>query len=224
MALTIPAGEAIGSIEVMFDNDPEPMYVTLGIRAAVGPLAEPHALRLFSAWRQNPLLRQVSSAQLRGAILRVEQDGGGAVVYEHRPAAAVAGGTVASGFPSNVAVIAEKITARAGRRGRGRMFIPGIPDTDADNAGVLSSSAVTGWNTVMLGFLQNLLGQTGGGTLEGADVIPLLFHGPTTTTTRTTGPGSRTVTVTEGAAGPLPDVITGFSVDNKVGTQRRRLR
>lgn len=224
MALNIPAGDAVASLEFMFDNDPEPMYCTIGLRAAVAPLDASHAERLFSAWRQNGLTRQVSSAQLRGAIVRVQQDGGGTVVYEHRPAAPVNGGTVASGFPSNVAVIAEKLTARAGRRGRGRLFVPGIPDTDADNAGVLSSSAVTGWNTVLLGFHQNLLGQTGGGTLEGADVVPLLFHGPTTTTTRTTGPGTRTVTTTEGAPGPLPDVITGFSVDNMVGTQRRRLR
>lgn len=223
MPLNIPVGDGVAAWHFRYDNDPEEMVCTMGVRPATPPLAQGAAERLLAAWRTHLLPQQLSTVQLLRCTVRTRQDGGGDIVHVATPSTTAIGTTTGSGLPSNSAIIVEKLTLRAGRRGRGRMFVPGINDTQVDNAGLVAAANIASWNTALQAFL-GALGAVSGGTPVQSPVIPLLLHGSTTETVRSSSPGSRTVTVTEVGEGPLPDEITNFVIDPRIGTQRRRLR
>lgn len=100
--------------------------------------------------------------------------------------------------PPAVAAVMRKNTARAGRAGRGRMFLPWILDEDnVDEAGALTSGAVTALNEVADEFRS---------LLAGAGLALVLLHN-------------------EGAAGGTdPSLVTSLLCETQVGTQRRRQR
>lgn len=220
MPLTIPVGDALVAYHFRFGGDLEDMIITIGGRAVAGPFSLLHTERFGQAWRVNMLPFQSSGGVLAKVVARVRQDGGGDIVHEWVPSPVAGGGSAGTTFPPNVALLVRKHTNRGGRRGRGRWFVPGIVETLADNDGSVPSASIASWNTALDAYRTDL----GGALLSGSPVEPLLFHNNSTTTTTTTGPGSKTITITEGAAGPAPDVITDFTVDTKVATQRRRLR
>jgi hypothetical protein len=84
-----------------------------------------------------------------------------------------------------------------GRAGRGRFYWPGIQESAVTAAGVIGGTTVAAWNSAFIQFEIRLLDD---------DLIPVLLHAEETTL------------ITD------PLVITSFSVDGKVATQRRRLR
>lgn len=221
MPLTIPPGDALGAYHFRQVNDPEEMLVTFGVRPTVGPFDAQHLLRLESAWRTAILPNMSVDLSLVRTTVSVAQDGGDPILFERAPATAAPGTAAGTVFPPNVAIIIRKLTALGGRRGRGRFFLPGMLESFADNAGFVSSSSQSSLNTAFATYLTALGAAAGAGEKP---VIPLLLHNNSSTTTRSTGGGTTTITITEGAAGPVPTVITGYQCDPKVGTQRRRLR
>lgn len=99
-----------------------------------------------------------------------------------------------SGSPA-VAFLVKKNTVVGGRRGRGRMFLPGAAESRVEPDGAVSSAVVTGLTDGLAAFYDDF---------TEADLLPVVLHG-------------------EGS--PIgPSTITSFSVDPKVATQRRRLR
>lgn len=99
--------------------------------------------------------------------------------------------------PPNVAVLLRKRTARGGRRGRGRMYLPWwCQETDIDEAGRLTGAAISSRNTAANLFLN---------TLSGADTPMVILHSQGRTT-----PGQ-------------PNLVTTLTCDPVVATQRRRL-
>lgn len=90
----------------------------------------------------------------------------------------------------------HKNTDDGGRAGRGRFYLPGVPEIDVEIGGALSSGKATAVNTA-LGILKS--------EMEADGVIPMVLHG---------------------AGSPLstPSPITSFSCDARIATQRRRLR
>lgn len=103
------------------------------------------------------------------------------------------------------AVLMHKRTARGGRRGRGRMYLPwAIGDDSVDEAGRLSSGSVTAFNTRGSDFLTNI-----SNVAEVDDMY--LLHGESS-------PDAENPT-TPGA----PNEVTSLTVDPIVGSQRRRL-
>lgn len=224
MPLTIPAGEGTAAVRMRYGADPEEMVCTFGIRAGGSVLNTASAERILAAWiaRIRPL--QDDSIGIVGVTIRVRDDGGGDFVYDAAPAAASVGGTVGAGLPSNCAILARKFTGRAGRRGRGRMFIPGINEGAIDEVGLLTPAGITAWDGALANFLADLGAAATAGPPATAPVIMTVQHNNTTSSTRNSGGGVTTVTTTQGAAGPLPDVVTQLRVDGRIGTQRRRLR
>ena len=106
------------------------------------------------------------------------------------------GGNAGAASPPNTAMLVKKGTSRGGRKGRGRMFVPGLPaDYVADTGFLAGVQGVLNdqFNTLMTGLKTDL---------NDAELV-LLHSEP--------GDGD-------------PDVITSFTVDNMVATQRRRLR
>jgi len=105
--------------------------------------------------------------------------------------------------PANTALLVHKHTARGGRRGRGRLFIPWfVSSAEVAEGGTISSSEVTLKQVALNGFLANL---------TAAAVPMVVLHRPST-------PGTEHPT-TPGA----PNVVTALSVDPLISTQRRRL-
>jgi hypothetical protein len=96
----------------------------------------------------------------------------------------------------NVAWLVHKTTAQGGRAGRGRMYWPGVQESEVDPSGNLSTAFVTGAQTAVDGFLADL---------STALLIPVVLHG---------------------AASPLstPTTILSLEVDGVAATQRRRMR
>lgn len=84
---------------------------------------------------------------------------------------------VASAITPGVSVMAEKVTALGGRKGRGRMFWPGASDTAFDDNGALTGANVTAWNASLANFLGDL-------TTIGLPMV--LLHGDATTPTPVT--------------------------------------
>lgn len=99
-----------------------------------------------------------------------------------------------SGAPNSAALV-NKNTAVGGRRGRGRMYIPGVPEAEVDQAGFLSS-----------GWLSNLQAAVDGlqADMVTALLDPVLLH--------------------SGDGAPIPYPITSFTAQGLTATQRRRLR
>ena len=106
------------------------------------------------------------------------------------------GSTTSPVVSPNVAALIKKNTAAGGRTGRGRMYMPGIPEGQVNSDGVMVSAfreAITNeLGTFRLG-------------LETAGIPMALLHGA-------------------GSPVSTPIAITGLVCDTKVATQRRRLR
>jgi hypothetical protein len=107
-----------------------------------------------------------------------------------------AGGAGGQATSPNVAALIHKNTAFGGRAGRGRMYIPGLQESDLNEAGNLDSGAVTAWQASLLAFLVSVTGD---------NLDPVVLHGV-------------------GSPLSTPSPITSLTIDSKVATQRRRLR
>lgn len=224
MPLTIPAGHGLAAIHHRYTGDNEDMIVTLGARPGVPPLDVGAAERIGTAWRFHVMNQLSTALTLTKVSLRVRQDDGGDLLFEWTPPSVAGGGQTFAGAPSNVSLLVHKQTSRSGRRGRGRMFVPGITEDRVNQDGTIPGASLTAIQTAFTNF-RTALGAAPDVNVTGDAVVPVLFHGNTTDTV-VTRPSSTTVvrTVTTGAAGPLPDDITGLTVDSRVATQRRRLR
>lgn len=99
--------------------------------------------------------------------------------------------------PANCAVLVHKRSARGGRRGRGRMFLPwALSEGDVDEVGKIATARVTAMQTICNNFLT---------ALATNNVPMVILHNPGTTT-----PGA-------------PNIVTNLIVDPLISTQRRRL-
>jgi hypothetical protein len=116
------------------------------------------------------------------------------------PSAEVSSGYIgdggSQGMTPNQAWLIQKNTVDGGHAGRGRMFMPGMPVSDFDNHGAIFSASLTTFQSAASSFLDDL---------QGAGYVPVVLHGP-------------------GSPLSTPSVITSFTVDARIATQRRRLR
>lgn len=111
------------------------------------------------------------------------------------PVSLVGNQATASAGPNTAALI-HKQTAFGGRAGRGRMYLPGIPENSIENNGALSSGYFTAWDTVWDALRIGL---------ASVDLPMVLLHDA----------GSPITT---------PTPITSLVLDPTTATQRRRLR
>jgi len=105
-------------------------------------------------------------------------------------------GTGGTGGAAAPAFLIHKNTDLGGRAGRGRFFLPGVPETAVGPGGVLASGVTTAVNTALASFWLDM----------GDENLGLvLLH-------------------SEGSPITTPTVITSLSCDPVVATQRRRQR
>ena len=115
-------------------------------------------------------------------------------VYEYNPN--LTGGSSLDVSPANVSVLVKSTTDLRGREHRGRQYLPGFAFDDkiADD-GTLNPAFYDDLTVALNGFGTDLVDQ---------DLYPVILHSTTSDST--------------------PTPVTGGGVENKVATQRRRLR
>lgn len=133
-----------------------------------------------------------SNVNLSGILVKFGPDATGPSALEPSAQASSGGGAAAP----NVSFLVHKNTALGGRAGRGRAFIPGVPESVVDQAGEIAGATVTAMNGGLADFFADL---------ATADLPAYLLHGEDSPIT-------------------TPTVITSFACDTVAATQRRRLR
>lgn len=203
MSLIIPPGYAQLVLSYLTTGDAEPQVNTLGldISAASGD-GQDIVDKAFTAWGATVMVNVCNSTRLTHATLYVGQDGGPPTVFDS-VGAAVVGSVTNAALPPNCAWLVRKRTDLAGRRGRGRVYVPGIAETAVDAAGIITGSWVSDMNTAFANFVDDL---EDAGVPPGV-LTPVILH-------RSEGAGVE----------PVPTPVTTFVTEAKIATQRRRLR
>lgn len=203
MALIVPPGFAQFGCAVSTPEDPERMYMTFGldIQAAAGDVdAVVSKLgNLFQTLWQSvgPIAYETT-----GYSIAIGQDGGSPIsTTGDWPMGPGGGGLAGACVPQNTAFLVKK-TAGGGRHGTGRMYVPGVLEDDVSNVGVVKPTKRQLLNDAFGAFLDGLADAGG----FGAGETPMyILHG-------------------SGGAVPPPSRVTRLVTDQRVGTQRRRLR
>lgn len=192
--MLIPTGFAQVNLKHVVLGSEHPAEVTLGINnsGAAGTLIE-QAEIIRDAWQEWWVASMATALFFTGVRIKEGPNATGAAV---EIAATGQGGGTAGACPPNVAVLVHKLTPYGGRTGRGRMYLPGIPEENVDSGGNISSSWLADRQSNLNSFWAELVA---------ADLDPVLLH-------------------SEETAVSDPFVITSFAVQSKVATQRRRLR
>jgi hypothetical protein len=179
-------------------GDAEPMQTAVGVDAsAAGGDYDALLSDLVDAWLTAWSGEYSDQTTIGPYRLEVGQDGGDPIIVEN--AATVPGDNSDEPLPPNCALLVRKATASGGRRNRGRMYIPGLalrPSTSP--AGVLDGGAFSALDSDAAAFRIAVEASP----LVGPDGL-LLFH-------------------SESPATATP--ITQLLVQQKIATQRRRLR
>jgi len=105
-------------------------------------------------------------------------------------------GNGGTGSSPNVAYLTHKGTSLGGRAGRGRAFLPAVPESNVNSNGLL----VSGVATAVSNSLQSILD-----SMTADSVVPVVLH-------------------SEGSPITEPTAITAWTCDARAATQRRRLR
>lgn len=153
--------------------------------------------------------QQTNDVVLSSVLVKLSPDETGASGLE---SANVPGTQNVTSMPPNVSFLVHKNTADGGRRGRGRAFIPGVPEASVDDSGVVAGAVITAISSALTSFRT---------TLEASDLPLFLEHDRSYTWIIDGGQPRR---VPSGPAAPVPTPITTLSLDSRVATQRRRLR
>lgn len=123
---------------------------------------------LASAWAAN--IDAVFSANLQLSSILVKM-GPNETGNFHELAVGNVGAVSGSCDPPNTAWLIHKITATGGRRGRGRMFIPGVFAANTNDAGVIDSGTFTALTSSWDAFYEDLVSN---------NVPPALLHSDST--------------------------------------------
>lgn len=200
MSLVIPPGFASAAFVLTGAVGTQPYVTTLGldISDAGGDFVGVANLA-FTAYATNILPITSNLLTLDRVTLSVGQDGpGGSVDSDVAPSPGI--NTSGTFPPTALSTIARKTTNELGRRGRGRMFLPGITnEANIDQDGTILAPWRATVNTRLSAFVTFL--NSGD---PGPAIPPVLLHSP---------PGSS-----------VPTPITALTCSDLVGWIRGRIR
>lgn len=98
--------------------------------------------------------------------------------------------------PPQVTMLISKTTDQGGRAGRGRMYLPLVPGNQVNSAGLISGTAISGFQSAINTWLAGHLS---------ADIPVVLLHNA-------------------GSSDTTPDIVQRMDVQSRTATQRRRNR
>ena len=208
----IPEGAALVAHRYAVPGDTEDMLITYGVVLEGAGDGQDVVNDLDTNWKTTLDDLTDPDTTLLGTTMYVGPSPPGAEVFESTNSAAV--GTVAGKTaPPNVAMLVTKLTSLAGRRMRGRMFIPAVPDAAIAENGTLGGGTIAAWQPKVDDFYDGVNAIVG--------VAMVLLHGPATEWVLVGGQPRRVPVV---GAFPGPTLVSALRLENKVATQRRRLR
>ncbi len=202
--VTIPINYAAVIHSLKYTGDNEAMAITygVGIDTATPPVdaaAAAGELGQFFATRLLPLLPpavQLTSTEVKWQTVAPPAD---PVIGASTLGAAGGGNGGVNLLPQNCAWLIHKRTAFAGRRGRGRLYLPGPAEGEVDNLGQVGIATQNSWNGALSSWRTDI---SGSASFLGMCIL----HGPGV------------------SAVPAPYFVSSLSLDPVIATQRRRLR
>jgi hypothetical protein len=205
--LDVPQYHGQVSHRISLNGDTEPMYVTYGIVTTTSGVDDPLfiAIELHDAYGDTMLLNSTNDYSLQATEVRLQNDAPPAPPVLGVFASARAATGSSGPLPQNSAYLFHKRTPQPGRRGRGRMYVPGIPEAEVSSVGALSPGALGAAQQRATDFLLRF--NPSSGALVNVQMVVLnsyqqSFIGPK----------------------PLPAVVNSLTIDPIIATQRRRLR
>nr|CRY95213.1 hypothetical protein [uncultured prokaryote] len=202
MPLIIPPGYASAAFVLNGPIGTQPFISTIGldVRAAGGDYQNA-ANQAMAIYAQNFMPSTSNQLTLERVVLSIGQDGGDAPTVESN-LPGQPGEATGDFLPLSNALLLNKRTSRLGRRGRGRMFIPGVlKDNVVDVNGRVLNVTVAAFDLVAAAFIDELTE----GDIVGPAMPPVLLHNA-------------------GIGAGDPDLITSLTVNPVIGTVRKRIR
>lgn len=143
--MPIPVGFAECWMRWEIVGDPEGMYTHFGFKVAAGPFTQANADAMLD--HTNTIWGPASSSaySLAGGHVLVGTEEG-ALRYDRRTL--TAGTAPLQALPANCTYLIQLKTGLAGRRNRGRMYPPAVPESDVDSLGKLSTAVGSRLDTV----------------------------------------------------------------------------
>lgn len=194
MPLIIPDGFAEVTLVYSLTGDPEHMTTSFGVDA-LGPASLEDICTEFEG--------EFSAwmTQWADAYTLVEVHGklnNGGTFLEHIEPSNTPGAAAEQVLPQNVSVLVKKVSGLAGRANRGRNYFPPgrLAEVDVNNTGMI----------------------------DGADVTAIQAELDSIFASLVADPDIDGLVILHSIAGPVPTPITALQLDNRVATQRRRLR
>lgn len=208
--MTIPDGFTQITVDFTGSMLPHGAAVVFGTERNIELTAAEHATAAHDALADAFAADLSSAVSMSGASCKFGPDETGAIgLSTGISRAGTAAGTV---LPPSCAYLLTKVTGLGGRRGRGRMFLPGVLEGNCNNSGLIDSgvqSTITGHGTSFLNAM-DVLG-----------IAVYLLHDPSTEWVLINGQPRR---VPIAGDPPAPTLVTSLVCDDTVSTQRRRLR
>lgn len=201
MPIIIPSGFGQVLHQLRLVGDPEPMAVTYGVALDAGGVTDPVSMAdglheaFFAAF----------AGQLNGSytLYSTEVKWRGSAVADLSVVVHVEPKTMTStgaALPQNTAALIHKLSASAGRRNRGRFYLPGLREGEVNDTGLINSGSITGFNNALATWLNKFAT-----LMPQVDAMVILHN--------------------LGISGaPPPTPVTQLLIDPVVATQRRRLR
>jgi len=131
MTTIIPPGFANLSLVHSSSGTSRPQVCSIGLGDSIFDLAL--LADIAAAWTDGPLSDMASSSRFEKAVLKEGPNSTGLTIEY---VSGDTGGNTVGGSPS-VAWLVTKVTAKGGRSGKGRMYVPGMPEAVCDPGGNL---------------------------------------------------------------------------------------
>lgn len=196
--MTLP-GDDFGRVTHIFEGSGlvNRAIVQYAVEFSVGSIGDQTMVEaLADELVANIIPRMANTVGLVSTELKVGPDETGPTFVSSQ---AGVGGSANAQAPANCAWLVHKITAQGGRRGRGRLYFPGVTETVVGPNGDLSDTDVGLWQTNLNNWRDDIR------AISGIEEMSL-EHFP--------GSGST----------PAPTAITQLVMDGHCSTQRRRMR
>lgn len=204
MAVIIPEGYGNAAIRVQLDGKPREFVTTVGFKpdpAVTSPNSMASLLRLAFTSGGGPASSPANILDGWTFIGVTVTFMGALGPLPGESVSHVIGAASAGSMPPNGAYLIRKQTARGGKQGRGRFYVPpfNLSELSVDNLGVMSSGTVTALQTQWQAFFDAC-------TVTGVPLY-LLHDNPLPP-----------------RLPPPPDILTAIFIESQTATQRRRLR
>lgn len=192
--MLIPSGYAQVNYRYQSQAVPNGAEVTLGLDVSQATLeGDALASALFDAWGEVMANGFTTSTTVVECSVKMGPNSTGPTYVDSGSISGTGSGDAVS---PNVSVLVNKLTGIGGRQGRGRMFLPGLAESEANVGGVISPTTRGDIENNLASFVTEL---------NALGVAPALLRSPDSP-----------------ISAPAP--IIGFTVQSVLATQRRRLR